>query len=245
MEIKGGYTNYGQDIGILMMPTVFPRILGDIGNARTFRIPVRYKTVEGVEGFRLDDCKAEEQLLKPFISAAQSLEKEGCKAITTSCSFLAGFQRQLADAVRIPVFTSTLLLGPMVYAMINRTQKVGILTLSPQLITEEIFLQMGWSSKDIPVCISGIPQDSELSQLIIGDHLEGNLKTLSHCMREVTEQHMRNYPETGAILLECQNYSPFAGLIQEVSGVPVFGINQLIEFIDSCIKVRRYGEGMF
>ena len=35
MLLKGGYTNYGQDIGVLMLDTKFPRIPGDIGNART------------------------------------------------------------------------------------------------------------------------------------------------------------------------------------------------------------------
>ena len=38
MKIIGGYTNYGQDIGILMLDTRFPRIIGDIGNANTFQI---------------------------------------------------------------------------------------------------------------------------------------------------------------------------------------------------------------
>jgi hypothetical protein len=32
MLVKGGFTNYGQKIGILMLETTFPRIPGDIGN---------------------------------------------------------------------------------------------------------------------------------------------------------------------------------------------------------------------
>ena len=36
MKVQGGYTFYGQEIGILMLDTVFPRIRGDIGNANTF-----------------------------------------------------------------------------------------------------------------------------------------------------------------------------------------------------------------
>ena len=47
-NIKGGYTNYGQDIGILMLETIFPRIQGDIGNARTFDFPVKYRVVRNV-----------------------------------------------------------------------------------------------------------------------------------------------------------------------------------------------------
>ena len=95
-SIKGGYTNYGQDIGILMMHTVFPRLIGDIGNARTFSIPVRYCIVD-VDPLNMTEKNADERLLQPFIRAAQQLEAEGCKAITTSCGFLGSFQQQLAD----------------------------------------------------------------------------------------------------------------------------------------------------
>lgn len=48
MSMRGGYTHYGQEIGILMLDTVFPRIIGDIGNARTFDFPVCYKVVKNV-----------------------------------------------------------------------------------------------------------------------------------------------------------------------------------------------------
>ena len=48
MNIRGGRTFYGQDIGILMMDTKFPRIPGDPGNAATFDFPVCYKVVRDV-----------------------------------------------------------------------------------------------------------------------------------------------------------------------------------------------------
>ena len=35
-HLYGGYTTYGQPIGILMLDTRFPRIPGDIGNAKTY-----------------------------------------------------------------------------------------------------------------------------------------------------------------------------------------------------------------
>lgn len=236
MNMKGGYTSYGQDIGILMMPTVFPRVPGDIGNAKTFSFPVRYRIVEDVEVANLNEHNAQERLLQPFIRAAQALEAEGCRAITTSCSFLSGFQKELADAVHIPVFTSALLLVPMIRAMLGRDQKIGIFTLNPVLMTEEIFLQSGWSAKDIPVCISGMPGSSDFSRLIIGDLPEGDLDSMKQCMQVLTLQHMDAYPDTGAILLECPNYAPFANLVREISGVPVFSINQLVEFMDACVS---------
>ena len=82
MRLVGGYTNYGQDIGILMLDTVFPRIVGDIGNANTFRTHVRYRTVRNITRGSITEKNIEKELLQPFIDAAQSLEAEGCKAIT-------------------------------------------------------------------------------------------------------------------------------------------------------------------
>ncbi len=144
MKIIGGYTNYGQDIGILMLDTRFPRIIGDIGNANTFHTHVRYRTVRNITKGPITEKNIEKELLFPFLEAAKSLEAEGCKAITTSCSFLAGYQQRLADAVDIPVFTSTLLLVPMLRAMLNRHSTIGIFTENPQVLNEEYFLQAGW-----------------------------------------------------------------------------------------------------
>lgn len=240
MKLKGGYTNYGQFIGILMMDTVFPRLVGDMGNARTYKVPVKYYTVRNVPAGKLDASNAEKILLEPFLQAAKELEKEGCLAITTSCSFLTGFQRQLADAVHIPVFTNTLLLAPFVRSMLNSSLKIGILTERADLIHEDYFLQLGWSSKDIPVCISGMEESSPFTRLFIDDKAEGELEVLEDCIAELTTRHMKEHPDTGAIILECTNFAPFTNLIQTISGVPVFGINQLLEYIDSCILAPKY-----
>lgn len=43
----GGQNVYGYDIGILMLDSTFPRIKGDIGNAKTWGFPVLYEKVEG------------------------------------------------------------------------------------------------------------------------------------------------------------------------------------------------------
>lgn len=239
LSIKGGYTNYGQDIGILMMRTVFPRLIGDIGNARTFPIPVRYHIVD-VDPFNMTEKNVDERLIQPFVAAAKQLEADGCKAITTSCSFLGGFQRLLANAVRIPVFTSPLLLVPMLHNMINRDCSIGILTECADVLSEAYFKQAGWSSKDIPVQVTGQAPGSAFSKLIIGDNPEGNWEAMVECIQEMTKRHMENHPNTGVLVLECTNYAPFTKIIQDIAQVPVFSINQLLEYIDSCVNAPNY-----
>lgn len=82
--------------------------------------------------------------------------------------------------------------------------------------------------------------DSPFSNLFIGDHVEEDLGTLKECVEELTLRHMREHPGTGAIVLECTNLAPFTGLIQKLAGVPVFGLNQLLEYIESCINPPEY-----
>ena len=43
----GGKTVYGASVGIIMLETRFPRILGDIANAMTWPFPVQYRIVPG------------------------------------------------------------------------------------------------------------------------------------------------------------------------------------------------------
>lgn len=93
MIMQGGYTNYGEEIGVLMLETVFPRPRGDIGNAYSYEFPVRYKTVKGAAAGKIMGDAPAAELIAPFVEAARELEAEGVKAITTSCGFLAPFQK--------------------------------------------------------------------------------------------------------------------------------------------------------
>lgn len=240
MNIRGGRTFYGQDIGILMMDTKFPRIPGDPGNAATFDFPVCYKVVRDVfQGDRIPR-DADEILLKAFCKAARELEKDGCRAITTCCGFLAGFQRELADAVDIPVFTTALTLIPMIASMIGRKKQIGIFSERAQFMTDSLFEKSGWSSRDYNICVSDLPEQSEFNELIIYNHESGDPDKIRESIRQMTKEHMEKYPDTGAIVLECQNFAPFGDVIAKESGVPVFGLNQLIAFIEASLNYRKY-----
>jgi hypothetical protein len=124
--IRGGRAFYGQPIGILMADAVVPRPPGDIGNAFTFDFPVRYRLVPGATWDRF--ASADPTLLDPFLEGARVLEAEGVRAMTASCGFTALFQKELASAVSVPVFASSLVQVPLVRRMLRADQQVGILT---------------------------------------------------------------------------------------------------------------------
>jgi len=107
----GGKNIFGHSIGILMLESRFPRIPGDVGNATTWDFPVLYKVVKNATPYAVVR-KGDRRLLPSFIKGAKELEKEGVRAITTTCGFLAMFQQEIAAAVNIPVFTSSLMQVP-------------------------------------------------------------------------------------------------------------------------------------
>lgn len=240
MKLKGGFTNYGQQVGVLMLDTSFPRPPGDIGNATSFDFPVRYKTVKGAVQSKIMGDHPESDLIEPFIAAARELEAEGVRAITTSCGFLAPFQKQLAAAVNIPVFVSALIQAPLIHAMLGADKVIGVFTERGHHLNDDHFRGVGWSMKEIPTYIQGMKPDAVFPATYIGGRLELDTDVLKEEMLEMTREFMRNCANPGAILFECTNMCPFSSFVAEESGLPVFDINTLINTVFSANNPRRY-----
>lgn len=238
MVISGGRTCYGANIGILMMKTKFPRIPGDPGNAATFPFPVSYRVVPDLFPAGRVPADAEELLLREFSEAARELEAEGCGAVTTVCGFLAGFQKELAEAVRIPVFTSPLSLVPWIATLIGSDRSIGIFSDNAAMMNEELFGRLGWSSRQYPVTVSALPQDSEFHRMVIEDRRSGDIDLIREEVLAMTGEHMKAHPDTGAIILECANYAAFQREIAGKAGVPVYSINQLIFMMHDSLETE-------
>ena len=102
-------------LGVLMLDTRFPRAIGDVGNPKSFAMPVRHRVVAGASPQRVVG-EGDPALLQPFIDAARQLVDDGARAITTSCGFLVLFQQALQTALPVPVWTSSLLKLPELQA---------------------------------------------------------------------------------------------------------------------------------
>src|SRR5438132_1180962 len=140
-RVRGGFNQYGVTVGILMLDTRFPRIPGDMGNAATFPFPVRYHRVSGADP-DLVVRRGAEGLLPAFVDGARALEGEGVGAITTNCGFLVKYQQALAAAVRVPVFTSSLLLVPLVHRLLPAGRRVGVMTVNAGTLGPELELDV-------------------------------------------------------------------------------------------------------
>ena len=158
MIATGGKTVYGATIGILMLETQFPRIPGDMGNALTWPFPVMWKTVKGASPDRVVRHRAE-GLLDAFIEAGREMD-----GITTTCGFLSLMQAELAEALDVPVATSSLMQAPMIQALLPPGRRVGVLTISKESLVPDHLTRVGVAA-DTPVW--GTEGGSEFTRRIL------------------------------------------------------------------------------
>jgi hypothetical protein len=232
-RVRGGFHQYGFTVGILMLDTRFPRIPGDMGNATTFPFPVRYHRVGGASPDRVVRGGAA-GLLPAFVEGARALEREGVGAITTNCGFLVKFQRELAAAVNVPVFTSSLLLIPLVHRMLPPGRRVGVLTIDAAALTGEHLAGAG-IGPDVPLAIAGMEGEKEFTRVLLGDELELDVDLARDEHLSVARRLLADHPDVGAIVLECTNMPPYAADIQRMTGLPVFDVLSLVHLIHDAL----------
>ena len=224
-------------IGIIMLDTIFPRIPGDIGNPDTFSFPVLYKTVKGASSKRVV-IDADPLLLQPFIQAARTLECAGVRAITTSCGFLALFHRELADAVDIPVFTSSLLQVHFLKSILKKNQKIGIITALNKSLTQKHLAGVGIQS--YPLAIIGMDTTAEFKAVFVDGKEDVDIDKCRQEILSVAKKLVRSNPDVSAIILECTNMPPFARDIQKGVGLPVFDVVTMINYVYSSINPKLF-----
>lgn len=232
-RVRGGFNQYGFTVGILMLDTRFPRIHGDMGNATTFPFPVRYHRVAGADP-DLVVRRGAEGLLPAFVAGAQALEREGVGAITTNCGFLIKYQTELARAVRIPVFTSSLLLVPLVHRTLPAGQRVGIMTVNAGTLTPEHLRGAGIGT-DVPLAVVGMETEKEFTRALLDNELELDADLAREEHIRVARRLVAVHPDVGAIVLECTNMPPYTADIQRETGRPVFDVLSLVTLFHAAL----------
>jgi hypothetical protein len=234
VRVRGGQNIFGFSVGILMLDTQFPRIPGDMGNAGTFDFPVLYHRVRGASPDRVVR-QGQKELLPAFIEGARALEREGVRAVTTNCGFLAKFQPEVAASVSIPVFTSSLMLVPLVHRMLPPKRAVGIMTVDASSLRPEHFAGAGIST-DIPTVVAGMETEKEFTRVMLDDQLELDVETARREHLTVARRMLEGHPEIGAVVLECTNMPPYRADIQAATGLPVFDITTLVRMVHDAVS---------
>jgi Asp/Glu/hydantoin racemase len=228
-------------IGVLCLDTSFTKVPGHVRNPATFGFPVTYKVVTGATAERVVR-EADPRLLGPFLRAARELEQDGVAAITSACGFLAIFQPQLAEAVSVPVFSSSLMQLPMVHRMLRADQAVGLLVSAEGSLTTRHLEAAG--ALAVPVRVAGMEAQPEFREVILeARRPDLDAGRLEREVLSVAGQLVRASPDIGALVIECTDLTPFAHAIQARTHLPVFDIVTLTEMVHRTLTRQPYGPG--
>jgi len=208
-------------LGLLMLQTRFPRPPGDVGHPQTFGFAVRRVVVQGATPERVvrgNDAAT----LQPFIAAAQELIAQDCDAISTSCGFLALWQRQLQAALAVPVWSSALL-------QLAEAQRLGrccgVITIEAASLGAAHLRAVG---ADPGTPVEGIAPDSALHRTLLQD-----LPTLDQADAQAqvlaaAQRLLRRHPGVDTLVLECTNLPPYAPALRAATGLQVLDIVTLL-----------------
>lgn len=228
-------------IGILMLETSFHRYPGDIGNPATWRLPpevsVVFRTVAGAVPSRitrLDDPS----FLDAFARAGAALVAEGVAALTTSCGYLAVYQRELAARLPVPIATSALLQVPFIEAMLPAGRRAGVVTFDAMTLGPSHLAGAGCRA-DTPV--AGLVTAGRFQQAVLGEATTDGYEIREAEAVEAADRLRHGSPyELGAVVLECTNLAPHAAAIASYLDLPVYDIVTMVRWLAAGLTPPRW-----
>jgi Asp/Glu/hydantoin racemase len=238
--VRGGRAFYGNALGILMLNMKAPLIPGNVGNATSYRFPVRFKIIDLPADWWCDAQGPDEKRLEIYVRAAKELEAEGVRAITSGCGFFAIYQKKAAARLHVPLFASPLLMVPMVSRMIGG-RRVGIISAGGGHLSQGQFLENVGIDPSISLAIEGLENTEEFYKVHVTE--EKQVIDTEKFEKEVVDAALamvKKHPDIGAIVLECSDIPPHAHAVARATGLPVFDFISLAHMVYAACLPRPY-----
>ena len=246
INARPGHLAYGMGLGVMLVDEVYPGFPGDVRNASAFPFPIQYDVVAGVDIYKLCTAEDKSPCLQPILDAARRLERFGCRAIAAECGYFAYFQPEVAAAVNIPVFMSSLLQVPWLQQLIGPRWDVGILASIRKDLTETHLRKVGIDPSS-NIVITGAMDDYECPEF---DSLWESAKrpevaTSDYAAAEadivrISQDFVAQNPSIRALVLECTGFQPFARAIQRQIDMPVASWGTLLDYAYALTVHRDY-----
>lgn len=223
-------------LGILMLDTQFPRIVGDVGNPASFAFGVRYHSVKGATPAAIVEGD-QTPFVDAFIAAGRALLAEGCTGIATTCGFLSLRRQQFADALGVPVAASALEQLGLVNANLPGNRRAGVLTISAHSLSAD-HLRLAGAPADTPV--EGM-EGTHFADAILQNRPDLDVDRARSEMVARAVAFARSRPDLGALVLECTNMPPYADDISAATGLPVHSIITYLGWFEAGLPAPTSG----
>lgn len=214
-------------LGVLQLQNKPMMLKGCLSNPETFAFSTITLPVPGA--WVSNVVAGDSQVGHAFVSSAKELVRQGAVALTTNCGFAIRHQRAIANAVPVPVATSTLLLVPMVAAMTSGT--IGLITFDARPLSRDV-LQMAGIADDAPVAIAGLEATpsweimSRPDAPITSRQIEDDVLIAVESLRQ-------RVPDLSALVFECAGFPVASERVRQVTGLPVYDVTSMANLLMS------------
>lgn len=243
---RGECYGYGMGLGIILLDDFYPAFPGDVRNASGYPFPIQYEVIEGIDTPAIVSAVDKSPCLEPLVRAAKKLERLGCRAISAECGLFAYFQKEIAAAVQVPVFLSSLLQVSWAQQLIGPDREVGILVTEVEFLTDHHLEAVGVrpGSNYVVHDVLGIGRGEEFMHLWRTGYRTNppaaNYAKMEQEFLAEAVSFYHQYPTMGAMVLECTGFPPFARALQREVNIPIFSWGTLLDYAYSVIVHRDY-----
>ncbi len=236
---------YGMGLGVILFDAVFPAFPGDVRNASAFPYNLQYRVAKGVDNETLILNPDKDFCLNAAIEAGKYLEDLGCKAIIGECGYFGLLQKEMAEALDIPVFMSSLLQVAWMQRTLSPKKKVGIMCAHKSAMSDEVLTAVGVEDRE-RLLIAGAQDDYQVKEFSnLWDH---RVRDVGHCNYQKAEEQFvaacKDYvdknPDMGALVLECTGFPVFGRAIQREVDIPVLSWSTLMDYAMSVLVHRDF-----
>ena len=246
IRARGRHVAYGMGLGIILLDDVYPGFPGDVRNASAYPFSIQYEIAEGVDIQRLVFHKNKTPCLGPVITAARRLERFGCRAIAAECGYFAYFQREIAAAVRVPVFMSSLLQVPIAQQVIGKENLLGIVCGTRCNLSDAHLEAVGVDPKSNLVIAGAMddyncPQFDNLWNASVRPEIPtSDYEAAERDFVDLCTDFVRRHPDMRGLVFECTGFQPFARRVQQELDIPIFSWSTLLDFAYSIVVHRDF-----
>lgn len=175
----------------------------------------------------------EEAAYERILEGCKELKKYGVRAVTGACGLFGHYQKRLAAKLDIPVALSSLVQLPWIAATLKPDKKIAVLTANEESCTPDLLRACSVPDEVIERCvIRGLGKEPQF-KVILDDSCEFDNAQIKQELLGKAEEIVREYPETGASLLECTEMPPYAYLIQAATQCRVYDFITMLNWVHS------------
>lgn len=169
-----------------------------------------------------------DEFIQGWVDAADLLIREGAVAIVTSCGFLATIHPILQKKFpTVPIGTSALLQINIANSLCEPGKRAGVITFDGDVLDKTHLKAVG-APEDTPIV--GVEKGGSFDQFIrkaTPYDFKAHEKSLVQAAKKLVSEH----ENIGSVILECANMPMHRRIVREVTGLPVYDIVTLGNFV--------------